>query len=122
MGTLIYGDAGIRIDVADTLLAYVQIVTGKKLAVQQGFFLSWKDGLSVGGGRSCVWMSTSVPLVFSYERAAAIRIDPARVRRMLEEADTASGLSLDAHLGIEEPPHSTVRSAPSRRLRVAKTA
>ena len=122
MGTLIYRDAGVRIDIADTLLAYVQIVTGKKLAVQQGFFLSWKDGLSVGGGRSCVWMSTSVPMVFSYERAASIRIDPVRVRRMLEEADTASGLSLDAHLGIEESPRSTVRSAPARRLRASRTA
>jgi hypothetical protein len=122
MGTLIYGDASIRIDVADTLLAYVQIVTGRKLVMQQGFFLAWKDGLSVGGGRSSVWMSSSVPMVFSYERANAIRIDPVRVRRMLEEADSASGLSLDAHLGIEEAPHSTVRSAPSRRIRAARSA
>ena len=117
MGTLIYGDAGIRIDVADTLLAYVQIVASRKLGMHQGFFLAWKDGLSVGGGRSSVWMSSSVPMVFSYERAVAIRVDPVRVRRMVEDADSAAGLLLDGYLGIEEAPHSTVRSAPTRRLR-----
>jgi hypothetical protein len=107
---------------ASTLLAYVQIVASRKLGMQQGFFLAWKDGLAVGGGRSSVWMSSTIPMVFSYERATAIRIDPARVRRMVEEADTAAGLSLDGHLGVEEAPHSTVRSAPSRRLRPAKSA
>jgi len=122
MGTLIYGDSGIRVIIDDFMLAHVQIVVGMKLRMQQSFFVAWKDGLSVGGGRSSLWITASAPLVFSYERAAGIRIDPAHIRRMMEEADSAQGLVLDGYLSADmEAPRSNVRSVPTRGQRITWT-
>jgi hypothetical protein len=66
MGKLLYGDSEIEIEFDDRALTHIQIVIGAKLRRGESFFFSWKDDLSVGAGRSSVWLDKSIPLYFKF--------------------------------------------------------
>jgi hypothetical protein len=94
MGTLVYADADIDIDVDDRALAHLQIVIGSKLRRRENFFFSWTEHPSVGSGRSSIWMNTSIPLYFKYSGGRTPAINRAWIALLMESANSGAGLVL----------------------------
>ncbi|WP_405373002.1 ATP-dependent DNA ligase [Microbacterium sp. Ld14] len=62
MGRLTFG-VGLRVDAADRDLAHVHRVMLSKLRRGEGFHFSWKDDMSLGDGRTTVWVHPDISLV-----------------------------------------------------------
>ncbi len=96
MGALLYGDRRHRIDIDDRTLAHLQVIVGSKLRRREPFFFTF-DGR--GGTRSSVWISTSVPLHFTYLGARPPALNRRWLDALMASANSAHGLVL-----IAEPP------------------
>ena len=66
MGKLIYARSELEIDIADRALLHLQLVIGAKLRRGESFFFSWKEDVSVGSGRSSIWLTPALPLYFRF--------------------------------------------------------
>ncbi|NQX13766.1 ATP-dependent DNA ligase [Microbacteriaceae bacterium VKM Ac-2855] len=99
MGRLIY-DSSLEVDFDDRLLAHLQIVIGQKLARSESFYFSWKDSLSVGDGRSSIWLHPAIPLRFKFLGGRPPAINPEWVRSLLADSHTPAGLRISP-----EPEH-----------------
>lgn len=65
MGKFIY-EGGPKIDIEDRALTHLQLVMTAKLRRGEPFAFTWKEDLSIGGGRTTVWVHTGSSLVFKY--------------------------------------------------------
>jgi hypothetical protein len=92
MGTLIYGSTKMAIDFDDRTLAHMQVVFGSKLRRGESFFCSWGDVATAGGGRSSIWVSAGVPIMFHFASTAAHQVDRAWLDTLMESANHPQGL------------------------------
>ncbi|WP_205865119.1 ATP-dependent DNA ligase [Planctomonas sp. JC2975] len=109
MGTLIYGPQEIEFE--DRLLIHLEIVIVNKFRRRESFLMSWLDDLSVGSGRSSLWMSAERPVLFKYTGSHIPEISRDWVRTLEDEANASSGLIVLDEAG--EPVHAR-RTAGSR--------
>lgn len=95
MGNLHYGstDQPIRID--DIQLAHLRVVVTTKFRRGESFPLSWIHSSDTPGGRSTVWLQPAIPLRFVFDSAESAELDPALLRQMAEQANSAAGLTID---------------------------
>jgi hypothetical protein len=76
----------------DRALAHLQLVIASKLRRGEKFFFSWQDNISVGSGRSSVWIEQSIPLYFKFSGSRPVAINRAWVESLMATADSSSGL------------------------------
>jgi len=98
MGKLIYGNAGVVINLDDRVLAHLQIVVSAKLRRNEAFFFSWKDGVATGSSRGSVWIERSIPLYFHFKSMAMGPLNRSWLEKLTQSANSSQGLIL-----TEEP-------------------
>lgn len=76
----------------DRLLAHLQIVIGSKLRRGEGFFFTWKDDSSIGGGRTAVWLHSPAALVFKFHGSREPNINRAWIEALTHAANSSRGL------------------------------
>lgn len=94
MGTLTYGPGMLTVELDDAVLAHLQVVFSAKLRRGESFFLSWKDARDIGGGRSSIWVDSSLPLMFTFESAARDPINRDWIEELMIASMTSAGLDL----------------------------
>jgi hypothetical protein len=93
MGKLLYSSAAMEVGFEDRALAHLQIVIAAKLRRGEKFFFSWQDNVSVGSGRSSIWLEPSIPLYFKFSGSKPVTINRAWVEALMTTANSNSGLS-----------------------------
>lgn len=101
MGSLIYGSSSIEVPFEDRVLAHLQVVLSAKLRRGESFFFSWFDDESAGGGRSSVWLDSSIPLYFRYHGSRPPALNKAWLEELAISAGSNQGLVL-----VDEPARS----------------
>lgn len=96
MGKILYGDSGIEVIFDDRAMAHLQLVIGAKLRRGESFFFSWKDDVSVGDGRSSIWLSSSIPLYFRYNGSKPVTINREWLEILTMSANSTVGLQFSA--------------------------
>lgn len=98
MGTLLYGPT-LTISFDDRVLAHLQLVIGLKLRRDESFYFSWRDDQKGGGGRSVIWIDTSIPLVFRYSESHIPKINREWLEVLTISSNSAQGLQLTNEIG-----------------------
>ncbi|MEV7693533.1 ATP-dependent DNA ligase [Microbacterium sp. NPDC089189] len=98
MGRFTY-DGGARVDVEDRALAHLQAVMGAKLRRGEAFFFAWKDEVSLGSGRTAVWIHAHAHLVFTFSGSRSPAINRSWLEALMHTANSPTGLYL-----VPEPP------------------
>lgn len=96
MGKILYGDSGIEVIFDDRAMAHLQLVIGAKLRRGESFFFSWKDDVSVGDGRSSIWLSSAIPLYFRYSGSKPVSINREWLEVLTLSANSTVGLQFSA--------------------------
>jgi hypothetical protein len=97
MGILKYPVRGsLAIEIDDRTLAHLQVVFGAKLRLGQPFFFSWVDGVASGGGRASVWIDSTIPLTFVYDKNRKQEINRPWLEALMAGANSTDGLLLCA--------------------------
>jgi len=91
MGKFIY-DSTIKVDFEDRLLAHLQLVIGAKLRRGESFHFTWKDDVSLGDGRTIVWLHPRVSLVYKFYGSRRPSINRAWVDALFYTANSPTGL------------------------------
>ncbi|HWT32312.1 MAG TPA: ATP-dependent DNA ligase [Microbacterium sp.] len=91
MGKFVY-DQIVKVDLDDRVLAHLVVVIGAKLRRGESFHFSWREDLSVGGGRTTVWMHPGVPLVYKFSGSRRPSLNRAWVDALAMTANTPGGL------------------------------
>lgn len=109
MGKILYGESGMEVVFDDRAMAHLQVVIGAKLRRSESFFFSWRDDLSVGDGRSSVWMDRSIPLYFRYSGSRPITLNREWLEILTQSANSTHGLQFSPEPdGSTEEPRSQV--------------
>lgn len=98
MGKFIY-DSTTKVDFEDRLLAHLQLVIGAKIRRGEGFHFAWKDDVSIGDGRTVVWVHPGLSLVYKFYGSRRPGINRAWVEALMYTANSATGL-----YAVPEPP------------------
>ena len=96
MGSLQYNNDAFAFD--DRMLAHLQVVIVQKLRRHEGFLLSWQVRAELGSGRVCLWLDSTIPLVFVFAGTRPVQINREWIALMAATADSGTGLTL-----IDEP-------------------
>lgn len=91
MGKFTY-ETGVRVDFEDRLLAHLQIVIVSKLRRGEPFLFTWVDDVSLGNGRTAVWMHPAAGLTFKFYGSRRPAINTAWVDALAFTANTMHGL------------------------------
>ena len=94
MGTLFYGGDRTPIMIEDRILAHLRAVTTAKLRRGEGFLLSWTDSLSIGDGRSSVWIHPRCDLHYRFDGAQQFKLEPALLDQLNAESIQARGIEI----------------------------
>jgi hypothetical protein len=100
MGKLLYGSDAIEIGFDDRALAHLHIVIASKLRRGEKFFFSWQDNLSVGSGRSSIWIEQSIPLYFKFSGTKPVAINKAWIEALIATANSTTGLVFMPEPGV----------------------
>jgi hypothetical protein len=98
VGKFIY-DQTVKVDFDDRALAHLMVVIGAKLRRGEAFHFSWREDLSVGGGRTTVWIHPGVSLVYKFSGSRHARLNRAWIDALAMTANAPSGLYV-----MPEPP------------------
>lgn len=93
MGKFTY-DSGISTGFEDRALAHLQAVILTKVRRGEGFCLGWKDDLSLGGGRTSVYIHARSAIWFTYDTARTPALNPLWLSALTRAANSPQGLSL----------------------------
>lgn len=102
MGKFVYDNA-VRADFDDRALAHLQIVIGNKLRRGEPFYFVWKEDVSVGGGRTSVWVNPRSSLLFKFHGGRTPSINREWLDALMNAANSPSGLYL-----VPEPPEGSM--------------
>jgi hypothetical protein len=102
MGTLLYGSPSTEISFDDRALAHLQIVITAKLRRRESFVFSWNDGVSIGGGRTSIWLDPSSTLLYRFFGSRAPSINRDWITELMRSANGGSGLFFSAEPGTKE--------------------
>ncbi|WP_350353271.1 ATP-dependent DNA ligase [Microbacterium sp. A8/3-1] len=101
MGNFIY-EGGVKTEIEDRALTHLQLVITAKLRRGEPFSFTWREDLSIGGGRTTVWMHASSSLVFKYSSGRQPSINRNWIEALAYTASAPSGLYL-----VPEPTEGT---------------
>ena len=90
MGTL--NCDGSTVDFEDRLLSHLQIVIMQKFRRRESFVMSWLDSMSVGDGRSSIWLTPASPIYFRFAGSRVPEIDREWLDALSRSAAGPSGL------------------------------
>lgn len=107
MGRFIYENQ-VRADFDDRVLAHLQTVITAKLRRGETFTLTWKDDVSIGDGRTTVWLHPGCGLVFKYYGSRTPALNRAWLDALTHTANAPSGLYV-----VPEPPEPAARELSS---------
>lgn len=108
MGKLTY-ESIIKVDFDDRLLEHLQQVIGAKLRRGESFYFTWKDDVSVGGGRTVVWVHPNVSLTYKFYGSRMPAINRAWIQALMYTANSLNGLHV-----VPEPAEDADISKPVR--------
>jgi hypothetical protein len=91
MGKLIYENQ-VRVDFEDRVLAHLQTVITAKLRRGESFTLMWKDDVSIGDGRTIVWLHPRCSLVYKFYGSRLPTLNRAWLEALTYTANTPAGL------------------------------
>ncbi|MGC5221005.1 hypothetical protein ACPW96_00235 [Micromonospora sp. DT81.3] len=91
MGLFRYGEA-LRADFEDRTLWHLQWVIGAKLRRGESFHFSWKDDLSVGNGRTTVWIHPTCSILYKFYSGNRPPLNAAWLKDLTSTANANSGL------------------------------
>ncbi|KQY96812.1 hypothetical protein B5M43_012350 [Microbacterium sp. MEC084] len=92
MGTLYYGSQGTPIEINDRALAHVKMVIVSKLRRGEAFTLSFQH--EDGSGRSAIWLSSAIPLRFTFEEVQRPELNARWLEELAESANLLGGITL----------------------------
>jgi hypothetical protein len=96
MGNISYD--GTVVEFEDRLLAHLQIVIVQKFRAGEAFLMSWLDPISIGDGRSALWLTPSSPIHFKFLGSRAPTIDRQWLDLLTRSASSGPGLIvMDEH-------------------------
>lgn len=98
MGKFIY-ESGVKTEIEDRALMHLQLVITAKLRRGEPFPFTWREDVSVGGGRTTVWMHPGSSLVFKYYGSRQPSINRGWTEALAFTANSPGGLYL-----VPEPP------------------
>lgn len=98
MGRFLYDRSTPGIEIDDRALAHLKLVIISKLRRNESFAFSWSFGRDSGGGRTTVWINSSIPLQFVFYGSKAPILNRTWVETLTVSANSAAGLCLS-----EEP-------------------
>lgn len=93
MGKFIYEGAQ-KVEIEDRAMLHMQLVITAKLRRSEPFPFSWREDVSVGGGRTTVWMHANSALVFKYYGSRQPSVNRAWVDALAVTANSPGGLYL----------------------------
>jgi hypothetical protein len=91
MGKLVYENS-IRVDIDDRALTHLQLVVGRKLRRGESCFFSWREDVSLGGGRNSIWLHPQSSLHFKFLGSREPALNEAWLRDMAVAANSPRGL------------------------------
>lgn len=94
MGHLTYGAMRLEIEIDDRTLAHVQVVIVNRLRRGESFPFSWKDDISVGDGRTTIWVHPYCDLHFKFTGGRPPRLNKAWIEALDAAAGSGTGLYL----------------------------
>lgn len=100
MGTFIY-EGGPKVDLEDRALTHLQLVITAKLRRGEPFCFTWREDMSIGGGRTTVWLHAESSLVFKFTGSRHPPINRAWVDALAFTSNSPGGLYL-----VHEPAES----------------
>lgn len=109
MGLFVY-DSSVKVNFEDRLLAHLQLVIASKLRRREAFFFTWKEDVSVGGGRRSVWLHSHAGLQFKFHGSWIPQLNRDWLEALNTTANSPRGLYV-----IHEPAPSDTGNAPQRR-------
>lgn len=93
VGKFIY-EGSIKTEIEDRALTHLQMVITAKLRRGEPFNFSFKDDMSVGGGRTTLWIHAGSSLVFKYHGSRQPPLNRYWVDALAFTANSPSGLYL----------------------------
>ncbi|ANP74913.1 hypothetical protein PA27867_4007 (plasmid) [Cryobacterium arcticum] len=93
MGQLIYASR-IHVFIEDDTLAHIEAVMGAKFRLNQPFYFSWNHTVHTGESHMSIWLNPTTAVEFHYLCATKPRLNRGRVAAMLNQANSAAGLSI----------------------------
>ncbi|KTR78855.1 ATP-dependent DNA ligase [Microbacterium oxydans] len=93
MGRFIY-EGDVKTEIEDRALTHIQLVMTAKLRRGEPFGFSWKEDVSIGGGRTTVWVHGGSALVFKYSGSRQPSINREWIEALAFTANSPSGLYL----------------------------
>ncbi|MGO4488648.1 DUF7882 family protein [Microbacterium sp. 2RAF4] len=105
MGRFIY-EGDVKTEIEDRALTHIQLVMTAKLRRGEPFGFSWKEDVSIGGGRTTVWVHGGSALVFKYSGSRQPSINREWIEALAFTANSPSGLYL-----VREPVDTSPRES-----------
>ena len=93
MGTFIY-EGGPKVELEDRALTHLQLVIMAKLRRGEPFCFTWREDMSVGGGRTTVWLHPESALVFKFTGSRQPPINRTWVDALAFTSNSPGGLYL----------------------------
>ncbi|MDQ0729000.1 ATP-dependent DNA ligase [Microbacterium sp. W4I20] len=93
MGKFIY-ESGSKVEIEDRALTHLQLVMTSKLRRGEPFAFSWKEDMSIGGGRTTVWVNSGSSLVFKFVGSRQPSLNRNWIEALAFVANGPSGLHL----------------------------
>ena len=90
MGTMTFD--GETVDFEDRVLTHLHVIVMQKFRRGEPLLVSWVDDRAIGGGRSAIWLTPSVPVRFQFAGARVPPIDRTWLHRLAAAADSPEGL------------------------------
>lgn len=91
MGKFTY-DSNIKAEFEDRLLAHLQAVIMAKVRRSESFTFTWKDDMSLGGGRTTVLVHPHASMVFKYHGSRTPQLNPSWLHALTYVANSSRGL------------------------------
>ncbi|MDX2376716.1 ATP-dependent DNA ligase [Microbacterium sp. LRZ72] len=98
MGKFSY-ESVVSVEFDDRLLAHLQLVIGAKVRRGESFHFTWKDDVSVGSGRTTVWIHPRCSVVYKFHDGRKPSINRTWIDALLYTANMPNGL-----YPVPEPP------------------
>ncbi|MEX0153896.1 ATP-dependent DNA ligase [Microbacterium sp. LMI1-1-1.1] len=82
----------VRVEFEDRLLSHLERVITTKLRRNESFTFSWKDDISIGGGRTTIWLHPNSNILYKFHGSRTPHINRAWVQALTLTAAGPQGL------------------------------
>jgi len=80
--------------ISKTARAHLKIVIATKLRRQESFTLSWRHPEGEPGGRSTIWIHSSIPLRFTFDDPEQPQLNPRWIEELMQSVNSTGGILL----------------------------